>query len=150
MGERTLVMVEDPELLDAVLRLAAAAGCEVHRAVDAADARRHWVTAPFVLLDEESARRCVQAGLPRRTDLMLVGLDRASIEALECAVALGAEQAVELPAAETHLVARLAAAAEQGEASGTGRVLAVVGGKGGAGASVLAAAVAVVAAIVPV
>ncbi|WP_433505332.1 septum site-determining protein Ssd [Pseudonocardia halophobica] len=146
MDERTLVMVEDPELLDAVLRLAAAAGCEVHRAADAADARRHWPGAPFVLLDEESARRCVRAGLPRRADLMLVGFDRASIEALECAVALGAEQAVELPAAEPHLVERLAAAAEQGEATRVGRVLAVVGGKGGAGASVLAAAVAVVAA----
>ena len=39
-GERRgLVMVSDPELLDTVLRLAAAAGCELHRTVDAAQAR---------------------------------------------------------------------------------------------------------------
>jgi len=144
MGERTLVMVEDPELLDAVLRLAAAAGCEVHRSPDAADARRHWARAPFVLLDEPSAERCLRAGLPRRADLMLVGVGPPSMEAMECAVALGAEQAVALPEAEAHVLSRLGAAAERGAApERAGRVLAVVGGRGGAGASVLAAALAV-------
>uniref|UniRef100_UPI0035E3FF39 septum site-determining protein Ssd n=1 Tax=Pseudonocardia pini TaxID=2758030 RepID=UPI0035E3FF39 len=147
MGERTLVMVEDPELLDAVLRLTAAAGCEVHRSPDAAEARRHWARTPFVVLDEESARRCLRAGLPRRTDLVLAGFGQASMEALHCAVALGAEQAVELPEAEGHLMSRLAAAAERGALPDrAGRVLAVVGGRGGAGASVLAAATAVVSA----
>ncbi|GAA4543355.1 septum site-determining protein Ssd [Pseudonocardia xishanensis] len=144
MSERTLVLVEDPELLDSVLRLAAAAGCAVHRSPDAADARRHWSRAPFVLVDEPSAVRCLRAGLPRRAELVLVGFGRASMEALECAVALGADQAVELPEAEAHLMSRLGAATERGTApERTGRVLAVVGGRGGAGASVLAAAVAV-------
>lgn len=147
MGERTLLMVEDPELLDAVLRLAAAAGCEVHRSPDAADARPRWSRAPFVVLDEPSATRCLRAGLPRRADLVLVGFGAASMEALHCAVALGAEQALELPEAEDHLLSRLAAATDRGAAAErVGRVLAVVGGRGGAGASVLAAALAVVAA----
>jgi secretion/DNA translocation related CpaE-like protein len=147
MGERALLMVEDPELLDTLLRLAAAAGCEVHRSPDPAEARRHWGRAPFVVLDEVSARRCLRAGLPRRSDLVLAGFGHTSLEALQCAVALGAEQAVELPEAEDHLMSRLAAAAERGtRTEEAGRVLAVVGARGGAGASVLAAALAVVSA----
>lgn len=147
MSERTLLMVEDPDLLDAVLRIAAAAGCEVHRSPDPAEARPYWSRAPFVVLDEGSAARCLRAGLPRRADLVLVGFGSASMEALHSAVALGAEQALELPAAEEHLLSRLAAAVERGGSPGrAGRVLAVVGGRGGAGASVLAAALAVVAA----
>jgi secretion/DNA translocation related CpaE-like protein len=147
MSERTLLMVEDPELLDAVLRLAAAAGCEVHRSPDPAEARPRWSRAPFVVVDEGSAARCLRAGLPRRADLVLVGFGPASTDALHSAVALGAEQALELPEAEAHLLSRLAAAAERGAAPDrVGRVLAVVGGRGGAGASVLAAALAVVAA----
>jgi secretion/DNA translocation related CpaE-like protein len=144
MGERTLLMVEEPELLDALLRLAAAAGCEVHRAADAADARRHGATTPFAVLDEASAIRCLSGGLPRRGGVVLAGFGAASVEALQCAVAIGAEQAVELPAGESWLVERLARAAELGSGTEPGRVLAVVGGRGGAGASVLAAAVAVV------
>jgi secretion/DNA translocation related CpaE-like protein len=143
---RTLIMVEDPDLLDVVLRLAAAAGCEVHRAADAADARRLWGTAPFVLVDEAGAERCVRAGLARRGDLVLAGLGPPSMAAMHAAVALGAEQAVELPAAEAYLVERLTAAAESEGPVAPGRVLAIVGGRGGAGASVLAAAVGIAAA----
>src|SRR5690606_16343574 len=90
--------------------------------------------------------RCVRAGLPRRADLVLAGLGPPSREALQWAVALGAEQAVELPTAEAWLVDRLSRAAERGVAARPGRVLAVVGGRGGAGASVLATATAVVSA----
>jgi secretion/DNA translocation related CpaE-like protein len=59
-------------------------------------------------------------------------------------VAVGAEHVIALPEGESWLVAALADAAEGPVRSG--RVLAVVGGRGGAGASVLAAAVAVSAA----
>ncbi|MBC8092418.1 MAG: helicase, partial [Pseudonocardia sp.] len=52
---RGLVMVSDPELLDAILRLGAAAGCELERAVDATAARRLWADAPVVLLDAPAA-----------------------------------------------------------------------------------------------
>ena len=43
---RGLVMVSDTELLDALLRMAAAAGCELVRAVDPTQARRHWTRGP--------------------------------------------------------------------------------------------------------
>ncbi|MDT7710416.1 MAG: hypothetical protein QOG20_6023, partial [Pseudonocardiales bacterium] len=45
-AHRGLVMMSDPDLLDSVLRLAAAAGCELHRVVDAAQARGHWGASP--------------------------------------------------------------------------------------------------------
>ena len=61
---RGLVIVSDPDLLDGVLRLAAAAGCELTRAVDAVQARRHWRDAPLVLLDAAAARRCARLLTP--------------------------------------------------------------------------------------
>ncbi|MYW75504.1 hypothetical protein GTW08_25725, partial [Pseudonocardia sp. SID8383] len=58
MDRRCLIVADDPELLDALLRLAAAADMDAQRAVDAADARRAWARAPVVLLDRAGARRC--------------------------------------------------------------------------------------------
>ncbi|GEL18245.1 septum site-determining protein Ssd [Pseudonocardia asaccharolytica] len=145
MGERrALVMVEDPELLDAVLRLAAAAGCELHRTVDAADARRHWTDAPLVLLDPPAAQRCARGRMPRRDSVVVAVRGEPPPTVWEQAVAVGAEHVVSLPDAEPWLVSAFAEAAEG--ARGAGPVLAVVGGRGGAGASVLAAAVAIQAA----
>ena len=46
MKRRGLVMCSDTELLDSILRLAAAAGCELNRTVDPAQARQHWAQAP--------------------------------------------------------------------------------------------------------
>ncbi|MFC5994535.1 septum site-determining protein Ssd [Pseudonocardia hispaniensis] len=145
MGERhALVMVEEPELLDAVLRLAAAAGCELHRAIDAADARRHWTDAPLVLLDPPAAQRCARARMPRREAVVVAVYGEPPPAVWEQAVMVGAEHVVSLPDAESWLVSAFAEAAEGMRSAGP--VLAVVGGRGGAGASVLAAAVAVQAA----
>ncbi len=140
---RGLVMTADAELLDAILRLAAAAGCELHRVVDAAQARALWAHAPLVLLDMAAAERCVAAGLPRRAGVVVAARGEPPPEVWRHAVAIGAEHVVSLPDAEGWLVAALTEAAE-GEHRG-GAVLAVVGGRGGAGASVFAAAVAVTA-----
>lgn len=141
--QRGLVMVTDPELLDGVLRLAAAAGCELQRVIDAAQARRHWAQAPLVLLDAPAAQRCAQAALPRRGNVVVAVRGEPPPEAWRHAVAIGAEHVVSMPDAEAWLVAALTEAAEGRH--GSGAVLAVVGGRGGAGASVLAAAVAVAA-----
>ncbi|MEN3303514.1 septum site-determining protein Ssd [Pseudonocardia sp.] len=142
--DRTLLVAEDPDLLDALLRLSAAAGTEVHRAVDSADARRQWLTAPFVVLDSASAARCVEAGMPRREGVVVAVRGTPRSPDWMHAVALGAEHVVSMPQAEPWLVAAFADAAEQAAGrNDRGRVLAVVAGRGGAGASVLAAAVAV-------
>lgn len=140
---RGLVMASDTDLLDAVLRLAAAAGCELHRVVDIAQARRHWTDAPLVLLDELAAQRCAPAGLPRREGVVVAVMGEPSPEVWRHAVTIGAEHVVSLPQAEPWLIAAFTEATE-GRHRG-GAVLAVVGGRGGAGASVLAAAVAVTA-----
>ena len=140
-GRRGLVMVSDTDLLDAVLRTAAAAGCEVVRALDPTEARRSWPGAPVVVLDPPAARACADRGLPRRPGVVVAVSGEPPPEAWKHAVAVGAEHVISLPEAEPWLVAALAQAAE-GE-GGDGAVLAVVGGRGGAGASVFAVATAV-------
>ncbi|GAA1244188.1 septum site-determining protein Ssd [Pseudonocardia aurantiaca] len=141
---RGLMMVSDPELLDAILRLAAAAGCELHRAADTGQARALWPHAPLVLLDADAAHHCGRAGLARRGEVIVAVRGEPSPAVWRDAVAVGADHVVSLPEAESWLVGALTDAAE-GVRTG-GAVLAVVGGRGGAGASVFAAAVAVTAA----
>jgi secretion/DNA translocation related CpaE-like protein len=136
-------MVSDPDLLDVLLRTAAAAGCELVRAVDVTQARRHWPEAPLVLLDPAAARSCAEGGLSRRRGVVVTVRGAPPPSVWQQAVAVGAEHVVSLPEAESWLVAALAEAADGGR--GDGAVLAVVGGRGGAGASVFAAATAVTA-----
>jgi secretion/DNA translocation related CpaE-like protein len=146
MDQRCLIMADEPELLDAVLRLAAAAGVEVQRAADAADARRWWGGAPMVLLEGDAARRCAAAGLPRRDGVVLVARGEPPGWVWQAAVTVGATEVVTLPEAESWLVTALADSTDRPSAGRPGSVLAVVGARGGAGASTLAAATAVTAA----
>lgn len=138
---RALAIISDDALLDDVLRLAAAAGCEIERVPDPAAARPRWPVAPLVLLDERGARRCASAALPRRHQVVALSQGEPPAELWQHAVAVGAEHVLALPEGESWLVSALADAAEGTRRQG--RVVAVVGGRGGAGASVLAAAVAV-------
>ncbi len=139
-----VAMIRDEELLDDLVRLAAAAGCAVERVPDAAGARRRWGAAPLVLLDEAAAEQAVAARLPRREGVVVVCRAEPPSTVWERAVAVGAEHVVSLPEAEEWLVTAFSDAVE--DAGPRGRVLAVIGGRGGAGASVLAVAVAVAAA----
>src|SRR5690349_3682986 len=112
-GERRgLVMVSDPDLLDALLRLAAAAGCELHRSVDATQARTTWAQAPVVLLDGAAARHCAGAGLPRRPGVVVAVRGEPPPDIWRDAVTVGAEHVVSLPQAESWLVGALTEAAE--------------------------------------
>ncbi len=142
-GARPLLVSRDADLLDDLLRLAAAAGTEVDVAADAGAARRAWVGATCVLVGPDVGEECAGAALPRRPAVVLLGdLDDAAV--WQRAVALGAEQVAFLPDAEDALIARLADAAEG--AAGEAVVVAVVGGRGGGGATTLACALAVTAA----
>jgi secretion/DNA translocation related CpaE-like protein len=127
-------------LADEVARLAAAAGCDPQRVTDPETVREQWNCASLLVLDIEAATASASAGLPRRDGVVIVSAGGDS-EVWRCAVAVGAQHVAVLPDAETWLVGALADAVES--PTDPGRVLAVLGGRGGAGASVFATAVAV-------
>ncbi|MGW4940531.1 septum site-determining protein Ssd [Actinoplanes sp. NPDC004185] len=137
-----LVVTADPDLLDDLLRLAAAGGTEVDVAPDPVAARPRFAAAPLVVIGADQAAACLRAPLPRRPRMVIVGHTAAVEAAWEVAGDLGAEHVAALPTAEPWLVDRFA---ERSEPAPPGRVLAVIGGRGGAGASILAGALAVTA-----
>lgn len=145
---RPLLVTDDPELLDEVLNLA---GADVEVAPDPAAARDRYGSAPVVLVGVDLVEACVRARLPRRPGVIVVGMRSPSPadDALDppeppwaLAERLGAEHIALLPRAASWLADRLAMAAGTGT---SGCVLAVVGGRGGAGASVVAAGLAITA-----
>ena len=143
---RPLVVADDPDLLDDLVRLAAAACVEVEVAPDPYAACASWSSAPTVFVDAGLGAACVRARLPRRARVVLVAGPRAAAdddEVWSLAAQLGAEHVVFLPAAEAWLVDRLSDAASG--RGGPGRLVGVLAGRGGGGASVLAAALAVTA-----
>ncbi|WP_156725613.1 septum site-determining protein Ssd [Streptomyces apocyni] len=137
-----LIVTEDAELLDDLLRLCAAAGArpEVHHGVP--ERRGSWEDAPLVLVGDDAAARV--RGAMRRRGVCLVGRDQDDPDVWQRAVEIGADHVLRLPDAEQWLVDRIADVAE-----GVGRqalTVGVIGGRGGAGASTLACALAVTAA----
>jgi secretion/DNA translocation related CpaE-like protein len=144
MTDRPLVLTGDPTLLDDLLRLTAVAGVEPEVAPDAAGAPRSWTAAPLVLvgadLADDLGALVSAGGVARRDGVVLVTADLDDAQVWRRAVTLGAEHVACLPDAEGWLVDRLAAAAD-GPGRG-GVVVGVVGGRGGAGATVLACALA--------
>ncbi|MFB9237012.1 septum site-determining protein Ssd [Plantactinospora siamensis] len=141
-----LVVTADGPLLDELLRLAAAAGTEVEVAPDPAAARVRWSRAPLVLIGADQAESCLRARLPHRSPLVLVGRSGQVDPGWEVAELVGAEHVAILPAAEPWVVDRFAETVPAAGAAGPGRVIASIGGRGGAGASVLAGGLAITAA----
>lgn len=136
---RPLIVTEDAQLLDDLLRLCAAAGAtpEVHHGVP--ERGGGWEAAPLVLVGDDAARRV--RGAARRRGVVLVGRDQDDSEVWKRAVQIVADHVLMLPDGEQWLVDRIADVAE-----GVGRpalTVGVVGGRGGAGASTLACALAV-------
>lgn len=139
---RPVIVTSDADLMEDLLRLAAAAGVEVQVAHDTQAARRQWRSAPLVVMDLPSAR-AIARDVGRREGVLVVCRD-ADPDAWQTAVEVGAEHVVRLPDAERWLVGRLA---DGGEGpSRDGRVLCVTGSVGGAGASTLATSLALLAA----
>ncbi|WP_239331648.1 septum site-determining protein Ssd [Frankia sp. CiP3] len=135
---RPLAITDDPQLLDDIIRLAAAAGVTVDAVVDAHLARRYWNNAPLVIVGSDRVTSCVVAGLQRRPGVVLLSADLDDGGVWEAAVRLGAEHVAFLPDAEEWLVDVFAAAAEPDQRRAT--VVGVIGGRGGAGATSLAIA----------
>jgi secretion/DNA translocation related CpaE-like protein len=139
-----LAVLTDAELTDELDRVAAAVGVRVvHARPTARVSRKTWLAAAAVVLDTAGADRCGQAGLPRRSHVCVLTATEPGAATWAAAIAVGAEHVVRLPQQEGDLIRDLAEAAESArEDRPRGHVVAVVGGCGGAGASVLAVALA--------
>jgi secretion/DNA translocation related CpaE-like protein len=138
-----LIVTQDPILLDDLLRLAAAGSVEVTVAAEPWAARSGWSAAPFVLVGADCVAACAALNLSTRASVILVTRAGRPDPPWPSAESLRIEHVVMLPEAETWLVDRFAnhAAGHPDRA----RVVAVVGGSGGAGASVLAVGLAITA-----
>jgi secretion/DNA translocation related CpaE-like protein len=137
------VVIADSQLLDQVLSITAVVGIEPVVLGDVGLLRQHWASAATVLLDVDQGARVASLGLPRRTDVYLVSEEKTSHQAQQLSMELGAA-VVALPSSASWLSDALANVALAGRE--TGRLLCVVGGSGGVGASTLAAGLAFVAA----
>lgn len=141
--EPVLVITGEAALADELRRLCAAAGVGVS-VQPTPPALQPWLAGRLVLVGADRARSVHSAGHPRRPGVVLVTDDPDAADVWQQAVQLGAEQVAVLPDSREWLVERVAGAVERG---GTGRVVGVVGGCGGGGASTWAAALAVGAAM---
>nr|WP_055504570.1 septum site-determining protein Ssd [Nonomuraea pusilla] len=138
---RPLVITEDTALLDDLVRMAAAAGAQLDVAHAPAHARPYWGLAPLVLVGADQADAVAATAPPARDHVLLITLDQHDDpDTWRRCVAVGARAVVRLPADERRLVEELADAMEPDPRSGT--VVCVLGGRGGAGASVLSACLA--------
>jgi secretion/DNA translocation related CpaE-like protein len=141
-GNGVLAMVAEIAMRDAVDRVAAAAGVAVVHVAQPPN-RQAWTGASAVLLDGAGAACCSDNRLPRRAHVVMLGAGEPGAADWRTAVAVGAAHVMTLPADEAKLVAALSEAAASGsDAERGGAVVAVMGGRGGAGASVFAAALA--------
>ncbi len=139
-----LAVLTDSELRNELDRVAAAVGVRiVHAGVASSVNRRTWSAAAAVVLDPAAADRCGRSGLPRRSHVSILTAAEPTTATWAAAIAVGARHVLRLPAQERELIHELGEAAESARDDGPrGEVVAVIGGCGGAGASLLAVALA--------
>lgn len=158
---RPLLITDDHDLIDDVLHLAAAADVDVHIASHNEAGRALWASSPMVLVGEDSLGGLVRRPLARRRDVVVVlrhdpaypdsdqvdGSARpgqgAGSDHWRDAVSIGAEHVVVLPEAREWVIERFCSVAEGPVRNG--KVVAVLGACGGAGASTLSVAMALAA-----
>lgn len=141
-ASKPLLVSDDQVLVDEVLRLAAAAGSAVELVPSPGAARASWRTTPLVVLGEDAVEEAVRLRFPRRPGVVLVGRQGAADDKaiFERAVQAGADHVAILPEAEQWLVNEIADATEAPGHDST--TVCVLGGRGGAGASTVAASLA--------
>jgi secretion/DNA translocation related CpaE-like protein len=131
-----VVLTMDSDLLDHVLALAAVAHLDPEPVPDAVALRPVWSLASMVLVGVDQALAVSHLALPRRTEVYLIGDETRHAEARRWSVQLGA--AVIILPGDTALL-ESAMAERAGQRAGGSRLLALIGGAGGAGASTIAA-----------
>ncbi|HLR99941.1 hypothetical protein H7J77_03280 [Mycolicibacillus parakoreensis] len=140
-----LTVLADPVLRNEIERIGAAIGVRVVHA-EAVPDRRAWSAAAAVILDETAVVGCAHVTsvpFPRRAHVLVVAGAEVPNTTWSAAISLGAQQVLTAPLDEAVLAGALAEAAETvGDDRRDGRVAAVIGGCGGAGASLFSAALA--------
>jgi secretion/DNA translocation related CpaE-like protein len=139
-----LAVLAESALRDEIDRVAAAVGMRVvHAERTSPISRKTWLAAAAVVLDEAAAQGCVRVGLPRRAHVVVVTGGEPAPSTWAAAVEVGARRVLRLPIDERDLVRELADAGDAVRDDSTrGTVVAVIGGRGGAGASLFAGALA--------
>lgn len=138
-GPRPLIVTSDDVLLDQLLQLVALAGGEADVVPECSAATRgQWAAAPVILVGADAARGSWRAA--RRPSVLLVSRDLDDATVWELGVRVGAEGVGVLPDAEAWLTDALADSLEGG--GDPAPCVAVIGGRGGAGATTLAIALA--------
>ncbi len=132
-----LILTCDPGLREDLVRLAAAAGVVPEVVAEVGSALRSWSAASLVLVGGDLAEALAAAVPPRRSGVHLVSSTE-SADVFRAALACGAESVRCLPAATDDLVADLADCGDGPRPDGL--VVGVLGGAGGVGATVFAAA----------
>ena len=138
-----LIVTRDEALLDELLRLSAAAGVVPEVVPDVTAALRAWASAPLVFVGVDLAAGLAGAKPARRDSVHVVAIGGVPDEAFKLAVDLGAEDVADVALAGSWVVELFG---DIDEPVTPGRLIGVVGGSGGAGATTLACAVAQVAA----
>ncbi|NLE80243.1 MAG: hypothetical protein GX610_11795 [Rhodococcus sp.] len=133
-----LSLVGAPALLGSLRRVVAAADRLLVEST-VAGARQSWDQSSAVVVDTNVAAAC-RAQLPRRSRVILLCDGQPALADWKAAALIGAEHVVSLPQDEDMLVTILGERMDRPADEGT--VVAVVGACGGAGASTLAASVA--------
>ncbi len=142
-ARRALLVTADPAVSAGVGRLAAAAGVRLDVLADPAEVLAAWSASAVVLVGADLLESVASRAVPRRPQVQVVATAPVPDTVFRSALRVGAERVLELPAAAPWL---LEALADLGDgAADPGRSVAVIGASGGAGASVLAAALATVA-----
>ncbi|ODQ88350.1 AAA family ATPase [Mycolicibacterium flavescens] len=140
-----LCLIGDPTLCEEVDRVGAAAGITAVHTGEPSN-RRVWSSAVAVVCDVAAAQHCATRALPRRPHVVLVADREPDAAHWQAAIAVGAQRVVTLPAQDGVLMAELADAAEAlRDVADRGAVVSVMAGRGGAGATIFAAALARVA-----
>lgn len=137
-----LLVSRDDRLVADLQRLAAAAGTALDVAAEPAAVLASWPVAPVVLVGGDQVAALAGSRPARRDRVHVVSSGPLPEGLFRGALALGAESVVELPAGDAWLVETLTDSVDG--AAGQGRVVAVLGGSGGVGATTFAAALATV------
>lgn len=138
-----LLITQDSDLRMHVERLASSIGLPIEYSDNPFRVHSQWSTYPYIIVGSDLAQECCQARLPRRPHIAIAHMDGATMSEAESweralwqsAVTLGAENVVGLPSGESWL--RDALGAARGNES-LGKLIAVVPGSGGSGASTFA------------